>query len=179
MEQAIIVITGIMAAGKSTVAEALAHRIPKATHLRGDIFRRMIISGREEMTDHPTDEALRQLYMRYELAAMAAGKYYENGFTVVVQDNYLGRALQDFIAMLEGYPLYVIVLYPGIEVVERREAQRDKKGYGGFDVAGLYRSFMAETPRLGLWLDNGELTVEETVETILRRINEARIGERP
>ena len=50
MERAVVVITGIMASGKSTVAEALAKRFAKAVHLRGDIFRRMVVSGRAEMT---------------------------------------------------------------------------------------------------------------------------------
>ena len=34
----IIVITGIMAAGKSTVAQALAERLPKSIHLRATCF---------------------------------------------------------------------------------------------------------------------------------------------
>ena len=33
----IVVVTGGMAAGKSTVAQALAERLPKSVHLRGDI----------------------------------------------------------------------------------------------------------------------------------------------
>ncbi|MFD9885204.1 AAA family ATPase, partial [Streptomyces alboflavus] len=46
--EGVIVITGIMAAGKSTVAQALAERLPRAAHVRGDVFRRMIVSGRQE-----------------------------------------------------------------------------------------------------------------------------------
>lgn len=49
-QPAIVVITGLMAAGKSTVAQALAARLPAAAHVRGDGFRRMIVSGRAEMT---------------------------------------------------------------------------------------------------------------------------------
>ena len=175
MENAIIVITGIMAAGKSTIAEALSQCFPKAVHLRGDIFRRMIVSGREEMTENASDEALRQLYLRYELAAQAVRKYWEGGFTVIVQDNYLGHALRDFLRMLRGCPVYVIALCPSIEAVERREAQRGKKGYIGFDVAGLHRVFLEETPRVGLWLDTTEMTVEETVQAILQRAEDAKI----
>ena len=44
---AIYLITGPMASGKSTIAELVASSLPKAVHLRGDIFRRMITSGRE------------------------------------------------------------------------------------------------------------------------------------
>ena len=42
----VILITGNMAAGKSSVAQSLAERLPKSVHLRGDVFRRMIVSGR-------------------------------------------------------------------------------------------------------------------------------------
>jgi deoxyadenosine/deoxycytidine kinase len=34
----VILITGNMAAGKSSVAQALAERLPKSVHLRGDVF---------------------------------------------------------------------------------------------------------------------------------------------
>ncbi|MFE4593275.1 hypothetical protein [Streptomyces laurentii] len=39
---AVVLITGVMAAGKSTVAELLARRLPRAAHVRGDLFRRMM-----------------------------------------------------------------------------------------------------------------------------------------
>jgi dephospho-CoA kinase len=36
----LILVTGIMAAGKSTVAQLLAERLaPQSVHLRGDVFR--------------------------------------------------------------------------------------------------------------------------------------------
>lgn len=43
-------LTGIMAAGKSSVAQALAGRFPQSVHLRGDIFRRMIVCGQTELS---------------------------------------------------------------------------------------------------------------------------------
>ncbi len=42
MKRAIYLITGVMASGKSTVAQLLASRLEKGVHLRGDLFRRMI-----------------------------------------------------------------------------------------------------------------------------------------
>ena len=42
----VIIITGIMASGKSTVAELLAHRFSRSVHLHGDLFRRLIVNGR-------------------------------------------------------------------------------------------------------------------------------------
>ena len=72
---AIYLITGPMASGKSTLAELVSSSLPKAVHLRGDIFLRMITSGREEMSANPAEEAVRQLYMRYRMTADAAAAY--------------------------------------------------------------------------------------------------------
>lgn len=38
MEKAIYLITGVMASGKSPVAELLASKLGKGVHLRGDVF---------------------------------------------------------------------------------------------------------------------------------------------
>ena len=54
---AVYLITGIQAAGKSTVAQALAERLPRAAHVRGDAFRRMIVSGGVPMTPDAGEEA--------------------------------------------------------------------------------------------------------------------------
>ena len=69
-----------MAAGKSTVARLLASRFDRSVHLEGDVFRRFVVSGREEMTPDATPEALEQLRLRYRLAAAAADVYFEAGF---------------------------------------------------------------------------------------------------
>lgn len=167
----VILITGVMAAGKSTVAQALAERLPRAVHLRGDVFRKMIVTGREEMKQDASEEAFRQLKMRYQLTANAARGYWEAGFDVVVQDNYYGLMLEAMLKLLEGLPVSVVVLCPSAEAVAAREAGRGKRGYGGYDVRPLWESFMAETPRLGLWLDTTHLTVEETVEKIMKEFN--------
>jgi len=156
-----------MASGKSTVAEALAKRLPRSVHLRGDVFRKMIVSGRVEMTENPSDEAFRQLRLRYRLTAKAVRGYLDSGFDVVVQDNYLGRMLSDFLAELNGLEPRVVVLCPRADVVAAREAARGKVGYHGFSVEGLCAMFMAETPRVGLWLDTSRMSVEEVVNAIL------------
>ena len=108
----VFLIIGIMAAGKSTVAELLAQRFSKSVHLRGDIFRKMITSGKEEMTTNPSEEAMKQLNLRYNLAARTADSYHDAGFTVVWQDVMVGKVLPEVIVRIQSRPLYVIVLYP-------------------------------------------------------------------
>jgi chloramphenicol 3-O-phosphotransferase len=171
----ILVVTGIMAAGKSTVAQALAERLPRAVHLRGDVFRRMIVSGRVEVTPDLPDEAMRQLGLRYELAATVAGRYAEAGFTVIWQDVILGPALARVAESLRGRSFGIVVLGPAPVAVAAREAGRPKTGYGAWTPADLDRGMRADTPRLGLWLDSSGMTVGETVDAILARGAETRV----
>lgn len=172
-EQAIWLITGIMASGKSTVAQLLAERLDKAAHLRGDVFRRMIVSGREEMTPQPNGEALRQLRLRYKIAANVADTYFQSGFSVVLQDVILGPELAQLVAIIHAKPLYVIVLAPSVEVVEAREQARGKVGYGAWSAADLDRVLRVDTPKIGIWIDSTHQTPEETVDEIIRRTQTA------
>lgn len=170
-EPEIILITGIMASGKSTVAQALAERLPKSVHLRGDIFRRMIVNGRLEMTPDAPEAAFKQLQLRYELAASAADLYCNAGFTVVYQDVILGPILSDVVTRLKrNRRVAVIVLAPSPEVVAQREAGRGKTGYGEWTPAMLDHGLRADTPRIGLWLDTSALSVDETVDAILTQL---------
>lgn len=170
--RAVFLITGAMAAGKSTVGQLLAERFPRAAHVCGDAFRRMIVSGRREMKPGASADALEQLRLRYRLAATTADAYFDAGFTVVVQDIVLGEMLPEFVGLVKSRPLFVIVLTPRPEAVEAREAARRKSGYAGaasWSVARLDRVLREETPRLGLWLDSSDQTPEETVAEILDR----------
>jgi chloramphenicol 3-O-phosphotransferase len=173
----VIVVTGVMAAGKSTVSQLLAERFSKGVHLRGDEFRRMVVSGRVDMSPHGDPEAERQLALRHTIAARTADLYAEAGFTVVVQDLFVGRSLQPFLDQLCFRPLNVIMLAPQVDVVMQRESERAKKGYtGNWEVRDFDRSFRRETPHIGLWLDSSQQTPDETVDELITRLPEARIA---
>ncbi len=172
----IYVITGIMASGKSTVAELLAKRFPRGVHVRGDLFRRMVVSGRREMTADYGEEAYEQLLLRCRIAAKTAQMYFEAGFSVAVQDNYLGEVLNRFLEEFTVSPLYLVTLNPSAAAVAAREAARGKKGYtGGWTPQAMHEALNRENPCIGLWLDSGSQTPEETADEIIRRAAEARI----
>jgi chloramphenicol 3-O-phosphotransferase len=171
----VVLVTGIMAAGKSTVAQGLAERLPQSIHLRGDLFRRLIVSGSENMLPDRAEEAERQLRARYRAAAAVADIYADIGFRVIYQDVILERDLAAQVDRIRASPLYVVALLPRIEVVSQREAERTKKGYGPWKVADLDAALRHRTPRIGLWIDSSEQTAEETVSTILDRLGEAQV----
>jgi chloramphenicol 3-O-phosphotransferase len=161
--------TGIQAAGKSTIAQLLAERLPQSVHVRGDLFRRMIINGRADMTPDPTSEAVRQLRLRYQLAATVSDAYFQAGFTVIVQDVILGSHLAEMTAMIRSRPLLVIVLAPRAAAIADREESRGKTAYGPWAIEQLDTALRHETPRLGLWLDTSGQTPAETADEILSR----------
>jgi len=170
-------VTGISAAGKTTVSELLASRFARGVHVKGDVFRRMVVSGRVHMRPGTPPEAERQLDLRYRLGASTADAYFEAGFDVVVQDIVMGPALQTYVDRIRSRPLFVVVLTPRVDVVESREAGRPKTAYqpDGPTVADLDSYLRSETPRIGLWLDSSDQTPDQTVDEILARRDEARV----
>jgi chloramphenicol 3-O-phosphotransferase len=158
LSRAIVLITGIQAAGKSTIAQLLAERLPRSVHVRGDLFRRMVINGRADMTPEPTNEALRQLQLRYQLTAAVSDAYFDAGFTVITQDVILGEHLAHTTTMIRSRPLLLVVLAPRAETIAAREKARGKVAYDNWTVNQLDDVLRQQTPRHGLWLDTSEQT---------------------
>jgi chloramphenicol 3-O-phosphotransferase len=164
-----MLVTGIQAAGKSTIAQLLAERLPRSVHVRGDLYRRMVINGRADMTPDPTPEAVRQLRLRHRLTALTCDEYFGAGFTVVAQDVILGTHLTETIGLIRQRPLLVVVLAPTPEAVAAREAARGKTAYDRWTIEALDHGLRTETPHIGLWLDTSHQSPDETVDEILSR----------
>lgn len=163
----IYLITGPMAAGKSTVAHLLAARFKQGVHLEGDMFRRSIVSGRLDMAPGASSAALDQVKLRYRLAAAAADAYFEAGFTVALEDVVAGSLLGDYRTTIRSRPCHVVVLIPSLRAVSEREAKREQTVSGAWTVERFYAEFVRVTPRVGVWLDTTDLTPDETVDAIL------------
>jgi hypothetical protein len=103
----VVLVTGVMAAGKSTVAQLLAERFERSAHLRGDRFRRMIVRGNAA----PNTEAFEaELRVRYTLGAQSADGYADAGYTAVWQDCVIGPMLGEIETLVRTRPLDIIVL---------------------------------------------------------------------
>jgi chloramphenicol 3-O-phosphotransferase len=166
---ALFVISGVSAAGKSTVARLLAGRFARGVCVHGDEIRAMVVSGRADMRPDPEQEALRQLTLRYAGALAVAGVFLKGGFDVVVEDVIIGGVLRDFLALVQVPEFHLVFLDPDAAAIERRERERNQVAYGPgrWSVGGLQAIMREETDRIGLWLDTSRQSPEQTVGAIL------------
>jgi predicted kinase len=178
MTDAVWLVIGVQAAGKSTVADLLARQFERGVHVRGGQFYRWAVRGWVHVGEPRADEARRLLDLRYRLAALTANEYCEAGFTTVVQDNMFGADVPRWLCSVAARPRHLVVLRPSVAVVRQRESQRHeatgKTAYrpGSFTAEDLDLELTA-TPRIGLWLDTSEMSPAATVEEILGRQSEA------
>jgi hypothetical protein len=100
----------------------------------------------------------------------------------VVQDNIYGADVRHWLESVAARPRHLVVLRPSMAAVRQREQQRrdaiGKVAYrpGWFSPEDL-DGFLAETPRIGLWLDTSALTAGQTVRQILSRRAEASVDD--
>jgi predicted kinase len=178
MADGVWLVTGVQAAGKSTIADLLARQFEHGVHIRGGQFYRWAVRGWVHVGDARADEARRLLNLRYRLAALAADEYCAAGFTTVVQDNIFGADVLRWLESVAARPRHLVVLRPSIAVIRQREQQRHaasgKTAYrpGGFTAEDLDEQ-LAASPRIGLWLDTSTMSPAETVAEILGRTSEA------
>jgi chloramphenicol 3-O-phosphotransferase len=168
MKPLLFVITGAMAAGKSTVAKALAQRFEKSAHVGGDAFLRMIAKGGAVMGPVLSQEAVSQLHLRQDIAMDAVRRFVDAGFVTVYQDILIGRDFVRVTRALSDLKPRIVVLDPSVAILAERDAARHKTGYGEhFQPDVLVNALRSDTPRRGLWLDTSKMTVDEVVEAVL------------
>jgi chloramphenicol 3-O-phosphotransferase len=172
----VVLVTGLQAAGKSTVGRLLAQQLgPPAASFDGDVLYNMVLAGKVEMAPNAHPEAVRQLRLRYEGAALLAQHYADNGVDFVYSDIMMGADVTDWLDSIHDVERHLVVLQPSIEVVAARERGRRSNSYRQWRADGesleqaitVMSGDLERTPRRGLWLNTSNESPEETVARIL------------
>ena len=172
-DQPIIVVTGIQAAGKSTVAGLLARRFARGVHVEADTLQRMIVSGAvwPEQPGLPAGEVAEQLRLRLRNLCLLGRSFFDAGFSVVLDDIIMGDRWDQLISEMEGTPVSVVVLAPRIDAVLARDRARAKRTLGEAWARYLDGELRKTMDGVGLWVDSTNQTPNETVEAILHGLN--------
>lgn len=168
-QQRLIVITGVQASGKTTVARALAKRFPRSVHIEADQLQRMILSGGVWPTkpEELEEEASAQLRLRLKNMCLLGRSFFDEGFTVVMDEIIIGDRWYHLQDEMTGYAFSLFVLAPSIDKVIQRDHARDKHTLGKEWAHYLDTQLRDTMADKGSWLDTSHQTVEEVVKEIL------------
>jgi predicted kinase len=166
-----VIVTGMPGAGKSTVTDLAAQRLPRAAQVKGDDVNQMIRTGAVWFMGEPQGEALRQLELCKRNMCALANNFVDYGFTVFMDTVVQDRAMLDLLlALMAPRPTRVVILAPGAEVCRQRNASRRPEEQFAFDGYGLLDADMRGLGDLAWWFDTAALTPEATAEQLVRDV---------
>ena len=157
-------------------------RFERGAFIEGDVLWKMVVAGAVDMSANAEDEAERQLALRYRHGALLCESFVKEGYITVHAENMYGPIVERHLRSLRcAHSL--LVLRPRTEVIEKREFERGSSAYAPWigpdgslrNAIARFDDWLAETPRIGLWIDSSDLTIDETVNEILDRWLEARV----
>ena len=170
----VILVSGVPGAGKSSLAAALAARLERGVHVEADALQTMIKNAARWPGEEPIEEGFRQLRLRGRNACLLADSFAQAGFVPVVDDIIVGSRLAEYRGDLQSRPIHFVMLAPSLDALRRRNAEREKVDVF-HQAEELDPVVRGETLRTGLWLDTSDERLEQTVERVLARLDEARI----
>jgi predicted kinase len=169
-----VIVSGMPAAGKSTVTALAARLLPRAAQVKGDTVNLMILGGRVSFMGKPRDEARRQDELCNRNMCALANNFVDFGFTVLMDTVVADRAELDFLlTLLSPRPVRLVTLAPGVEVCQHRNATRAPEERFEFDgYHQLEADMQRELGEAGWWFDTSALTPSETAEQLVREVAE-------
>ncbi len=166
----VILITGPMGAGKSSVSNALAKKFERSAVIEVDKLRGMIKGGFVRPSPY-TDEVELQLSLSAKNACDMANNFLEKGFNVFI-DGIVGRKLlEQYSNFFKDKNFKTFLLMPSVEALLKRFDDRGDYLELRERTTELHKSFSEKQDKLNCHVINSsEQTLEETVDEIYKLI---------
>jgi predicted kinase len=162
----LILITGVPGAGKTTVAKALVERLQPALRVSTDCIRRKVRPLEKPWEGRAGEEQVR---LGAAATSAIARIYLEGGFSAIVDDIVSGEPAQQYKALQEEFMGTAVLLRPSLEVAQGRYAERGTSPSGQHRTEELYAAL--DPADFDITIDTSELTVDQTVEAVLKGIS--------
>lgn len=168
-----VIVSGMPGAGKSTIGALAVRLLPRAALVKGDDVNLMIRSGGVWFMGEPREEAARQYELCKRNMCALANNFVDFGFTVFMDTVVQNRAMLDLLlALLSPRPVRLVILAPGIEVCQHRNAMREpieQFAFDGYDQ--LETDMKRDLEDVAWWFDTSALTPEETARQLVDEID--------
>jgi predicted kinase len=180
----VFVVTGQLAAGKSTLARSVLDRFPFGLHVDTDAIREMVTSGLAGPLEW-TDETTRQFDLAIAGSVALSATYHAAGFAVAIEGAIDPAIVQRRLAEAGLADVLVgVVLHPSADVARRRNRERTNKPFDPSILDEVIVQLDADLARDELpagWtrIDNGREDVDATVDRLLAIVRERGLGPAP
>jgi predicted ATPase len=166
--QEVWIISGVPAAGKTNTSKALASTFDRAAAISRDELQAQIISGNVWPDGRPTSEADLQIDMNVRNQCALANSYLHHGFVPVCEDVVGKQQLDIYQSKLKTSAVYLVTLNPPYAIVRQRDADRPAEDrFANPARWNLLYQYTETLNGVGLWFDNSNMTVQQSVEYIL------------
>lgn len=168
----ICIITGPPGAGKSAIAERLAHRFHNSAYINVDYIRAMI----KESYVRPfplTKESEKQITLSMRNACLLGRNFIKNGFNVFIDDVLVGKEkINYYKTQFKGNKLLIFLLFPRKAIIKNRDKARGKNAVGkrAIELYAIFEEMLEE--RSWYIIDNSNENLEQTVKKIRKIIIE-------
>lgn len=162
----VIIISGPPAAGKSSVSRALAEKFPKSAYLDIDLFKDMIIGGNVAPWDPEGPEQFKLVEKNF----LAITKnFLDEGFVVVINYVFNDEQVKQYNELFGD--VYGFLLLPSMEILKKRDLERDATGEMQERIEVLYSEFANAEHKMLKVIDSSNQTLDETVDKIFKQLD--------
>jgi chloramphenicol 3-O-phosphotransferase len=163
----VLILTGPPAAGKSSVARALADRYDRVAHIEVDTLRHFVTATGYVAPGKPGFERQQDLATRN--ACSLARNFLEERFAVIIDDVVVEpEHLRQYLDQLRaaGAPVHFVRLLPGLDTVLARNQAKVEGRMPAERVEKVWRDFGAAGEIGGVTVDSTGLTAAETADKL-------------